>query len=94
MIGITDSGVAGVTRPPHAMFQHSATPNCRHERDFFHRYDLATGNEVSGPGDEDNAMLGGAAQMDRIGFASKDFFVSIMIKNMSELKENRWIWIR
>ena len=37
-----------------------------------------------------DAMLGAAAQMDRIGFESMEFFVSIMIKKyVRELKENR-----
>jgi oxaloacetate decarboxylase alpha subunit len=40
-------------------------------------------------------MLGAAAQMDRIGFESMEFFVSIMIKKyVRELKENPWIWVR
>ena len=42
-----------------------------------------------------DAMLGTAAQMDRIGFESMEFFVSIMIKKyVRELKENPWIWVR
>jgi oxaloacetate decarboxylase alpha subunit len=42
-----------------------------------------------------DAMLGAAAQMDRIGFESMEFFVSIMIKKyVRELKENPWTWIR
>jgi len=42
-----------------------------------------------------DAMLGAAAQMDRIGFESMEFFVSIMIKKyVRELKENPWVWIR
>ena len=42
-----------------------------------------------------DAMLGAAAQMDRIGFESMEFFVSIMIKKyVRELKENPWIWVR
>lgn len=42
-----------------------------------------------------DAMLGAAAQMDRIGFESREFFVSIMIKKyVRELKENSWIWVR
>jgi oxaloacetate decarboxylase alpha subunit len=41
------------------------------------------------------AMLGAAAQMDRIGFESMEFFVSIMIKKyVRELKENPWVWLR
>ncbi|HSK29413.1 MAG TPA: hypothetical protein VLA17_05570, partial [Candidatus Limnocylindria bacterium] len=40
-------------------------------------------------------MLGAAAQMDRIGFESMEFFVSIMIKKyVRELKENPWVWLR
>ena len=40
-------------------------------------------------------MLGAAEQMDRIGFESMEFFVSIMIKKyVRELKENPWVWIR
>ena len=42
-----------------------------------------------------DAMLGAAAQMDRIGFESMEFFVSIMIKKyVRELKENPWDWVR
>ena len=41
------------------------------------------------------AMLGAAAQMDRIGFESMEFFVSIMIKKyVREHKENPWDWVR
>src|ERR671925_822325 len=41
------------------------------------------------------AMLPIASQMDRIGFESMEFFVSIMIKKyVREHKENPWIWIR
>ena len=41
------------------------------------------------------AMLPIAAQMDRIGFESMEFFVSIMIKKyVRELKENPWDWVR
>src|SRR5215468_1992450 len=41
-----------------------------------------------------DAMLGAAAQMDRIGFESMEFFVSIMIKKyVRELKENPWTWV-
>ncbi len=41
------------------------------------------------------AMLPIAAQMDRIGFESAEFFVSIMIKKyVRELKENPWLWLR
>ena len=42
-----------------------------------------------------DAMLGAAAQMDRIGFESMEFFVSIMIKKyVREHKENPWDWLR
>ncbi len=42
-----------------------------------------------------DAMLGAAAQMDRIGFESMEFFVSIMIKKyVRELKQNPWTWVR
>jgi oxaloacetate decarboxylase alpha subunit len=42
-----------------------------------------------------DAMLGAAAQMDRIGFESMEFFVSIMIKKyVRELKENPLYWVR
>ena len=41
------------------------------------------------------AMLPIAAQMDRIGFESMEFFVSIMIKKyVREHKENPWDWLR
>jgi oxaloacetate decarboxylase (Na+ extruding) subunit alpha len=41
------------------------------------------------------AMLGAATQMDRIGFESMEFFVSIMIKKyVREHKENPWLWLR
>jgi oxaloacetate decarboxylase alpha subunit len=41
------------------------------------------------------AMLPIAAQMDRAGFESMEFFVSIMIKKyVRELKENPWVWLR
>ena len=41
------------------------------------------------------AMLPIAAQMDRLGFESMEFFVSIMIKKyVREHKENPWIWLR
>jgi oxaloacetate decarboxylase alpha subunit len=41
------------------------------------------------------AMLGAAAHMDRIGFESMEFFVSIMIKKyVREHKENPWLWLR
>ena len=41
------------------------------------------------------AMLGAAAYMDRIGFESMEFFVSIMIKKyVREHKENPWLWLR
>ncbi len=40
-------------------------------------------------------MLGAAEQMDRIGFESMEFFVSIMIKKyVREHKENPWFWLR
>jgi len=42
-----------------------------------------------------SAMLPIAAQMDRIGFESMEFFVSIMIKKyVREHKENPWVWLR
>ena len=42
-----------------------------------------------------DAMLGAAEEMDRIGFESMEFFVSIMIKKyVRELKENPWDWMR
>ena len=41
------------------------------------------------------AMLSIAEQMDRIGYESLEFFVSIMIKKyVRELKENPWVWLR
>jgi oxaloacetate decarboxylase alpha subunit len=41
------------------------------------------------------AMLPIAAQMDRAGFESMEFFVSIMIKKyIREHKENPWVWLR
>ena len=41
------------------------------------------------------AMLPIAAQMDRVGFESIEFFVSVMIKKyVREHKENPWIWLR
>jgi len=41
------------------------------------------------------AMLPIASQMDRIGFESMEFFVSIMIKKyVREHKENPWEWLR
>jgi oxaloacetate decarboxylase alpha subunit len=41
------------------------------------------------------AMLPIASQMDRIGFESMEFFVSIMIKKyVREHGENPWIWLR
>ena len=41
------------------------------------------------------AMLPIAAQMDRIGFESMEFFVSVMIKKyVREHKENPWTWLR
>jgi oxaloacetate decarboxylase (Na+ extruding) subunit alpha len=41
------------------------------------------------------AMLPIAAQMDRVGFESMEFFVSIMIKKcVREHKENPWVWLR
>ena len=40
-------------------------------------------------------MLPIAAQMDRVGFESMEFFVSVMIKKyVREHKENPWIWLR
>ncbi len=40
-------------------------------------------------------MLPVAAQMDRIGFESMEFFVSVMIKKyVREHKENPWLWLR
>jgi oxaloacetate decarboxylase alpha subunit len=40
------------------------------------------------------AMLPIASQMDRIGFESMEFFVSIMIKKyVREHKENPWVWL-
>jgi len=42
-----------------------------------------------------DTMLGAASQMDRIGFESMEFFVSIMIKKyVREHKENPWVWLR
>ena len=42
-----------------------------------------------------DAMLGAADAMDRIGFESMEFFVSIMIKKyVRELMENPWDWVR
>lgn len=42
-----------------------------------------------------DAMLGAAPNMDRIGFESMEFFVSIMIKKyVREHKENPWEWLR
>ncbi|HEY2987842.1 MAG TPA: hypothetical protein VGL11_08950 [Candidatus Binatia bacterium] len=41
------------------------------------------------------AMLAVAEQMDRAGFESMEFFVSIMIrKYVREHKENPWVWLR
>ncbi len=41
------------------------------------------------------AMLSIAEQMDRAGFESMEFFVSIMIKKyVREHKENPWVWMR
>ena len=41
------------------------------------------------------SMLGAAGEMDRIGFESMEFFVSIMIKKyVREHKENPWDWVR
>ncbi len=41
------------------------------------------------------AMLPIASQMDRIGFESMEFFVSVMIKKyVREHKENPWTWLR
>jgi oxaloacetate decarboxylase alpha subunit len=41
------------------------------------------------------AMLSIAEQMDRVGFESMEFFVSIMIKKyVREHKENPWVWLR
>jgi oxaloacetate decarboxylase alpha subunit len=41
------------------------------------------------------AMLPIAAQMDRLGFESMEFFVSVMIKKyVREHKENPWVWLR
>jgi oxaloacetate decarboxylase alpha subunit len=41
------------------------------------------------------SMLSIAEQMDRLGFESLEFFVSIMIKKyVRELKENPWVWLR
>jgi len=41
------------------------------------------------------AMLAIAEQMDRVGFESMEFFVSIMIKKyVREHKENPWVWLR
>jgi len=41
------------------------------------------------------AMLGAATQMDRIGFESLEFFVSIFLKKyVREHKENPWTWLR
>jgi oxaloacetate decarboxylase alpha subunit len=41
------------------------------------------------------AMLPIALQMDRVGFESMEFFVSIMIKKyVREHKENPWVWLR
>ena len=42
-----------------------------------------------------DAMLGAAQDMDRVGFESMEFFVSIMIKKyVRELRENPWTWLR
>lgn len=42
-----------------------------------------------------DAMLGAAEAMDRIGFESLEFFVSIFIKKyIREHKENPWDWVR
>ena len=42
-----------------------------------------------------DAMLGAATQMDRVGFESMEFFVSIMIKKyVRELKDIPWTWVR
>src|SRR5258706_11524311 len=42
-----------------------------------------------------DSMLGAAAQMDRIGFESIEFFVSIFLKKyVREHKENPWTWLR
>ena len=41
------------------------------------------------------AMLGIAEQMDRCGFESMEFFLSMMFKKyVRELKENPWEWLR
>jgi oxaloacetate decarboxylase alpha subunit len=41
------------------------------------------------------AMLPIAAQMDRVGFESMEFFVSVMIKKyIREHKENPFVWLR
>src|SRR5262252_2221875 len=41
------------------------------------------------------AMLRIPVQMDRVGFESMEFFVSILIKTYGrEHKENPWLWLR
>jgi oxaloacetate decarboxylase (Na+ extruding) subunit alpha len=76
--------------------QHSSTPLFIMSEIHFVDTTLRDGQQsLWALGMRTGAMLPIAAQMDRVGFESMEFFVSIMIKKYSrEHKENPFIWLR
>src|SRR5499426_3084067 len=91
-VGVMDNGSSP---------QHSSTPlpeSIEHPMSEIHFVDttLRDGQQsLWALGMKTGTMLPIAAQMDRVGFESMEFFVSIMIKKyVREHKENPWIWLR
>jgi oxaloacetate decarboxylase (Na+ extruding) subunit alpha len=84
-------------RPNTPPFHHSSSPTVSSMSEIhFIDTTLRDGQQsLWALGMKTGAMLPIAAQMDRIGFESMEFFVSIMIKKyVREHKENPWVWIR
>src|SRR5437660_1659505 len=83
--------------------QHSSTPTLHYSNWVFSMSEIHFVDTTLRDGQQSlwalgmrtGAMLPIAAQMDRAGFESFEFFVSIMIKKyVREHKENPWVWLR
>jgi oxaloacetate decarboxylase (Na+ extruding) subunit alpha len=78
------------------ILQYSITPKDQMSEIHFVDTTLRDGQQsLWALGMRTGTMLPIAAQMDRVGFESMEFFVSVMIKKyVREHKENPWIWLR
>jgi len=91
--GLLECLSAAAPEPNTPTLHHSSNPISYHMNEIsFVDTTLRDGQQsLWALGMKTDAMLGAAAQMDRIGFESMEFFVSIMIKKyVRELKENPW----